>query len=92
VILFTNIHIFDGSGAAPFIGEVSIKGNRIDARGPAAIRDFVKSRAESGAKVVKFLLSGEILPRTSPFCRTRKNLTVTMKDEQLYKAPPAAHR
>jgi imidazolonepropionase-like amidohydrolase len=31
MILFTNVRIFDGSGSAPFLGEVSIKGNRIDA-------------------------------------------------------------
>ena len=30
MILFTNVRIFDGSGAALFPGEVSIKGNRID--------------------------------------------------------------
>src|SRR6202049_4830490 len=31
MILFTNVRVFDGSGAAPFPGEASIKGNRIDA-------------------------------------------------------------
>ena len=28
-ILFTNVFIFDGSGAAPFLGEVQVSGNRI---------------------------------------------------------------
>jgi imidazolonepropionase-like amidohydrolase len=41
MILFTNVRIFDGSGATPFPGEVSIKGNRID-----AVR-----RAEGGTSV-----------------------------------------
>lgn len=38
-ILFTNVRIFDGSGAAPFPGEVRIVGNRIDtvAQGPERI-------------------------------------------------------
>ena len=31
MILFTNVRIFDGSGAPPFPGEVRVAGNRIDA-------------------------------------------------------------
>src|SRR5262245_47731895 len=30
-ILFTNVQVFEGSGRAPFPGEVLVKGNRIDA-------------------------------------------------------------
>ena len=36
--LFTNAQIFDGSGRAPFRGEVLVKGNRIDAVGEANAR------------------------------------------------------
>jgi imidazolonepropionase-like amidohydrolase len=36
MILFTNVHIFDGTGAAPYPGEASIKGHRIDAVQSAA--------------------------------------------------------
>ena len=28
-VLFTNVRIIDGSGAAPFAGEVLVQGNRI---------------------------------------------------------------
>jgi imidazolonepropionase-like amidohydrolase len=38
-VLFTNVRIFDGSGAAPYPGEVLIQGNRISrvARGIRAL-------------------------------------------------------
>lgn len=38
VRLFTNAQVFDGSGRAPFPGEVLVKGNRIDTVGEAGAR------------------------------------------------------
>jgi imidazolonepropionase-like amidohydrolase len=38
VTLFTNAQIFDGTGRAPFPGEVLVKGNRIDTVGEANMR------------------------------------------------------
>ena len=45
--LFTNVKIFDGTGAAPFAGEVSVQGNRIEevAKRPTSI-------ARDGAEVI----------------------------------------
>jgi imidazolonepropionase-like amidohydrolase len=37
-ILFTNAQVFDGTGRAPFHGEVLVKGNRIDAVAEAGVR------------------------------------------------------
>jgi len=39
-VLFTNVRIIDGSGAAPFAGEVLVQGNRIQhvGRGPRSVQ------------------------------------------------------
>src|SRR5688500_18938266 len=34
--LFTNVRILDGTGAAPFVGEVLMRGNRIERVAPGA--------------------------------------------------------
>jgi imidazolonepropionase-like amidohydrolase len=56
VILFTNVHIFDGSGAAPFEGEVLVNGTRIAAvsraGGVAAARDGAKIIDGGGATLM----------------------------------------
>jgi len=44
-ILFTNVQVFEGSGRAPFPGEVLVKGNRIDAVGEPGAR-LERQRAE----------------------------------------------
>jgi imidazolonepropionase-like amidohydrolase len=46
-ILFTSVHVIDGSGAAPFAGEVLVEGNRIK----AVARDG-KALARDGARVI----------------------------------------
>jgi imidazolonepropionase-like amidohydrolase len=38
VTLFTNAQVFDGTGRAPFRGDVLVKGNRIEAVGEAGVR------------------------------------------------------
>jgi imidazolonepropionase-like amidohydrolase len=56
VILFTNVRIFDGSGAAPFAGEVLVDGSRIAAVSPAggvpAARDGAKIIDGGGATLM----------------------------------------
>jgi imidazolonepropionase-like amidohydrolase len=48
VILFTNVRIFDGSGAAPFAGEVLVNGTRI----AAVTRAGAAPPARDGAKII----------------------------------------
>ena len=48
MILFTNVRIFDGSGAAPFAGEVLVNGNRI----AAVSRAGGMPPARDGAKII----------------------------------------
>ena len=58
-ILFTNAQVFDGTGRAPFAGEVLVRGNRIDAVGEPGAR-LDRQRAEvvdcSGATLMPGLV------------------------------------
>ncbi|HEY8538254.1 MAG TPA: amidohydrolase family protein, partial [Steroidobacteraceae bacterium] len=62
MILFTNVRIFDGTGAAPFAGEVLVEGNRIAAvRGPGAqplSRESKRVIDASGATLMPGLTEG----------------------------------
>ena len=59
--LFTNVKVFDGTGSAPFAGEVLVRGNRIDAvaKGPASIaRDGAQVIDGGGATLMPGLTEG----------------------------------
>ena len=59
--LFTNVRVFDGTGAAPFAGEVLVQGNRIEAvaKGPASVaRDGAHLIDGGGATLMPGMTEG----------------------------------
>ena len=82
-VLFTNVRIIDGSGAAPFAGEVLVQGNRIRRVGRGAARGARRRRhgdrcrrrdADAGhGRGAHPLLAGTTPPRStrSSACRSR---------------------